>query len=350
MKKVCIIGHFAFGKEYFDGQTVKTKIITSELEKRLGADAVLKIDTHGGVKKLPRLLLSTIFAMKKCKNTIILPAHNGLRIFAPLTAFFKGLFHTRLHYIVIGGWLPEYLNNHKQVKKALQRFDGIYVETNTMKKALEKTGFSNIYILKNCKNLDVLDEKRLNKNYGKPIRLCTFSRVVKEKGIEDAVNAVKEINVKLKETQFTLDIYGTVDEQYKDRFENLKNTFPDYTRYRGEVAFDKTTQILKNYDILLFPTHYFTEGIPGTIIDAYSAGLPVISSRWQSFGDVIEDKKTGIGYEFGSYDALLNTLYGVKDNMQQVIDMKSACIKKAYEYTTKYVVNTFVEDSGISVN
>lgn len=51
MKKVCIIGHFAFGKELLNGQTVKTKIIANELEKRLGADEILKIDTHGGVSE-----------------------------------------------------------------------------------------------------------------------------------------------------------------------------------------------------------------------------------------------------------------------------------------------------------
>lgn len=31
MKKVSVVGHFGFGHDFFDGQTVKTKILTDEL-------------------------------------------------------------------------------------------------------------------------------------------------------------------------------------------------------------------------------------------------------------------------------------------------------------------------------
>ena len=46
--RVAVIGHFAFGKECLDGQTVKTKIVTDELCKQIGNDDVLKFDTAGG--------------------------------------------------------------------------------------------------------------------------------------------------------------------------------------------------------------------------------------------------------------------------------------------------------------
>ena len=44
MKKVAIVGHFAFGKEFLDGQTVKTKILAQELERVYGTKNVKKID------------------------------------------------------------------------------------------------------------------------------------------------------------------------------------------------------------------------------------------------------------------------------------------------------------------
>ena len=31
MKKVCVIGHFGFGENLLNGQTIKTKIVTKEL-------------------------------------------------------------------------------------------------------------------------------------------------------------------------------------------------------------------------------------------------------------------------------------------------------------------------------
>ena len=32
MKKACVLGHFGFGKELLNGQTVKTKMVADELE------------------------------------------------------------------------------------------------------------------------------------------------------------------------------------------------------------------------------------------------------------------------------------------------------------------------------
>ena len=56
LKKVAVIGHFAFGKDLLNGQTVKTKILADELEKQFGEGEITRYDTHGGaVATLRRL-------------------------------------------------------------------------------------------------------------------------------------------------------------------------------------------------------------------------------------------------------------------------------------------------------
>lgn len=42
MKKVCVIGHFGFKENLLNGQTIKTKIVTDELQAQLGDDQVVK--------------------------------------------------------------------------------------------------------------------------------------------------------------------------------------------------------------------------------------------------------------------------------------------------------------------
>lgn len=244
--RVAVIGHFAFGKECLDGQTVKTRIVTDELGKQLGNENVLKIDTHGGKITLLKAPFQALKALKKCKNVVILPAHNGLRVYAPLLTFFRKFFKKRkLHYVVIGGWLPEFLQKRKRLAKKLKSFDGIFVETNTMQNALEKQGFTNIVVMPNCKDLKILKPEELVYPTGEPYKLCTFSRVMKEKGIEDAVNAVKEVNEEAGRTIYTLDIFGQVDAAQVQWFEDLKTTFPDYVNYRGVVDYDKSVDVLK---------------------------------------------------------------------------------------------------------
>lgn len=342
MIKIGVCGHFGGNRNFLDGQTVKTKIITRELQKKYGDAEVKKVDTFGGKRRLVPIILNLISLVLSCKNIIILPAHNSLRIFAPLLAFVNSFYHRKLHYVVIGGWLPEFVAKRKFLRKALMKFDCIYVETNTMKNKLEAMGFTNIVLLPNCKELDVIQAEELVYVQKEPFKLCTFSRVMKEKGIEDAVNAVKAVNDAIGRDVYTLDIYGQIDKEQADWFVKLQTKFPDYVKYKGLVPFDKTTEVLKDYFLLLFPTKFYTEGIPGTIIDAYAAGVPVACSKWQSFADLVDDT-VGYGYEFSSEEALENLLKKIYlEDIDKISVMKKACILKSRQYMPEKIVKILI--------
>ncbi len=337
MKRVCIIGHFGHGENLLNGQTVKTKIVTKEIVKELGKKEVSCIDTHGGVKALMSAFRQALTALKYHKNIIIMPAENGLRIFAPLLVLLNLLSHRKLHYVVIGGWLPEFLKKRKKLTKALMSFDGIYVETNTMRKALEIQGFNNVYVMPNFKDLNILKESELVYHHTEPYRLCTFSRVMKEKGIEDAVNAVKTVNEHFGRTVYTLDIYGQVDSAQTEWFNELKSTFPSYIKYGELVPFDKSVEVLKNYFALLFPTYYEGEGFAGTLLDAMAAGVPVIASDWR-YNPEIVNEKTGYVYPVHDNHAFVATLISVGNNLDLLLSKKSDCLKEAEKYRVENVI------------
>lgn len=344
MKKVSIIGHYAYGLEYLDGQTIKTKIVTNELCKKYGETEVLQFDTHGGIKTLLKAPIYTWRAMKNADNIIILPAHNGLRIFGRLLPFFKTLFKKRkIHYVVIGGWLSKVLEKQKGLTKSLKKFDGIYVETNTMKMALVAKGFGNVFVMPNCKELTPLSVSDLVYQNEAPYKLCTFSRVMKEKGIEDAIEVVKEINSEYGKKIYTLDIYGQVDPAQIEWFDKLKENLPDGVKYCGLVPFDKSVEVLKEYFFLLFPTKFYTEGIPGTIIDAYAAGVPVISARWDSFNDIVDEHVTGIGYDFNNVDDLKRKLFEVTKYISEINALKMNCLQKSKQFLPNEVIEIIVE-------
>ena len=344
MNTVCILGHFGVGENLLNGQTIKTKIISEELQRQLGQAQVSIIDTHGGLKTLAKAPHQCLAALQKSRNVVIFPAHNGLRVYAPLLSrlrhFFKG---RRLHYVVIGGWLPQFLQKRKCLARALKRFDAIYVETSTMKAALEAQGFENIFVMPNCKKLAVLSEDELVYPQGLPLKLCTFSRVMKEKGIGDAVEAVRNVNAELGYQAYTLDIYGQVDPAQTEWFEALKSSFPEGVRYCGCVDADKSVQALQGYFALLFPTHFYTEGIPGTIIDAYAAGVPVISAKWESYSDVVEEGITGFGYEFDEESQLEDILVNAATEPDMVLKKKSSCLREAEKYKIERATKVLLE-------
>ena len=336
--KVSVLGHFGRGETLLNGQTVKTKIITEELQRSLGREQVLKIDTHGGWKTLVKAPFQTISALKNSRNILIFPAQNGLRVYAPLLSFFRRFFRGRkLHYVVIGGWLPRFLTERKNLAKALKKFDGIYAETGTMKSALEKQGFQNVFVMPNCKKLTVLAEEDLVFPDKEPLRLCTFSRVMREKGIEDAVRAVTEANKSLGRTAFSLDIYGQVDENQTEWFEKLQKTFPDFVRYGGAISFDRSVETLKNYFALLFPTYYEGEGFAGTLIDAFSAGVPVMASDWKYNTELVNEK---VGYIFKTRDtdALCELLKAAAKDPTNMLEKRKHCLREAEKYTVAETV------------
>lgn len=346
MKKIAIIGNFGdLSKNATDGQTIKTRIVTQELKTVFGEKNIKIYNTYGGANNLFKAPFVSLLALICASNVLIFPAHRGLRVYAPLLVLFSQFIpNRRLHYSVIGGWLPTFIQNKPILKHALRRFYGIYVETDTMKIAMEEQQYNNISIMPNFKDLHIVNKEELEREYAEPYKLCTFSRVMKEKGIEDAVKVVTSINKKLGRVVYTLDVYGKVDPTQTEWFYNLKQTFPEYIRYKGIIDFDKSVDTIKDHFALLFPTHFFTEGIPGTIIDAYAAGVPVVSAKWQSYADIIDDGQTGLCYEFDNIKEFEQILIDIAQNPTLITSLKRNCTKKAQEYLPKNAIIPLVNN------
>lgn len=338
MYKFGICGHFGGNKDLLNGQTVKTKILTQELRLALGSESVQIVDTYGWRENPAKLFMKCFKLIKDSENIIILPAHNGVKIFVPLFALLNTKFQRKIHYAVIGGWLPEFVKKEKYLLYFLKKFNNILVETSVMKAKLNEVGLSNIAILTNFKKLDILNEEELVYNTTIPYKLCTFSRVMKEKGIEDAIDAVVKINGEYKDVVYTLDIYGQIEENYIVRFNEIMKSVPNYIQYKGSIPYNNSVEILKNYFLLLFPTRFKTEGIPGTVIDAYASGVPVLASKWDSANEIISDK-TGFVFKYQDIDDMKGILGVILSNPNEIFERKINCLNSAREYTSENTIN-----------
>ena len=345
LKKIGICGHIAVAEQAADGQTIKTRIFTDEIINQIGKEQVVLLDTYNYKRKLLLSLVKLVKMFFQCENVLMFPAQNGLLVFSPLFIVLKNVFKRKIHYVVIGGWLPERIKKYKWLCKLLKYFDGIYVETEIMKKELERENFQNTYVVPNCKKLKIISEKDsiFEEDFREPYQVCIFSRILKEKGIEDAIKVVQSINKKNNKVIYELDLYGAIDKEYELEFTKIIEKLPHYIKYKGVIEMEKSVEILKKYFVLLFPTHYKTEGVPGTIIDAYCAGIPVVASRWESFDDVVEDYVTGIGYEFGNVKELEEILEKLLIKTDDIKAMKKNCVKKASSFTAEYVVKDFLK-------
>lgn len=342
MNKAHLIGYIGnFGNQQIitGGQIVKSKEIFDALSYRY-KNEVKKINT-GNWKKHPYdTFKECVYLSKNCSNIIFLPAQNGIRVFGPLLLHYKKIYNFKLHYIVIGAWLPNLAQKNKAILKMLKKIDYLYVETLLMKEQLEKIGLTNIVKMNNFKQLNILKEPV--KYNDKILKVCIFSRIEEKKGITDAIKTIAKYN-KYNNTTYHLDIYGPIEHEYKNEFKNLIDKYKRDITYKGIVNYNESVDILKKYYCLLFPTKYTTEGIPGTIIDAYASGLPVIASRWDNYNEIIIENETGLTYEMNDIDEFYGLLGKADANREMLNNMRNRCIDKAEEYTIQFNISKLID-------
>ena len=342
MFKISIIGHFAHGKSLLNGQTIKTKIVSETLENEYSGENVKRIDTHGGLRFLIKMPFILWNVLRLSDNVIVMPAQNGVRTILPLIYLYNFFFHRNILYVVIGGWLPDMLGNNAFLRTVLKRINGVFVETKSMKHKVENIGLRNVHVMPNCKKLDIVE---CSKDWIPTVSLplCTFSRVTKEKGIAEAIEAVITANLLIGENIFSLDIYGQVEKRQEEWFSTLINGQPEYIRYKGSVPYDKSVEVLSNYYALLFPTYYQGEGFAGTIIDAFAAGLPVLATDWHDNAEIIKHGETGYIYAIKDPEAISSILLNIHKNPRDIINMRSACIDEAKNYQPQVIIKTLIK-------
>ena len=346
-KTISIIGHFGGKEEFLDGQTVKTKILYDELNLKTKFK-IIKVDTYYKNKKPLKLIYQTLIAIMKSNDIIILLSGNGMRMYFPILYFCSKFFGKRIYHDVIGGNLDFYIKKYPKYRKYLNEFRRNWVETEELKNKLEKSKIMNCEVIPNFKRLNIVPEEEIKiKDCNEKVyEFCTFSRVMREKGISEAIDVINKLNCeKYNGNIFRLDIYGPINFNYKDEFKTKLEGLNCNVKYCGKIPFDKSTEILRKYDALLFPTFWKGEGFPGTIVDAFSAGLPVIATDWNCNKEIIDNDINGIMYPDNKTKGLEDAIKKfIKKSNLEILKMKKECLKRAQLYTPDKYIDLIVNE------
>lgn len=113
-------------------------------------------------------------------------------------------------------------------------------------------------------------------------------RIHENKGVEVAIKAA----ILAKQKITLVGPVGTKDED-KKFFEKIRTAYFDneLVEYAGEKTQDELAEYYKNAGVMILLSE--SEGMPLTILEAMSTGLPVIGSRIGGIEDIIEDGKNG---------------------------------------------------------
>lgn len=346
--RIGIIGRLAEQEALFDGQTIKTRVIKQELEKAFPEAEIACVETYNIKKRLPLILFETNRLLRNCDCIFVLLSHNGRKVFFPLLYVINKLYKRPIYHDAIGGRLAKEVEESRKWKKYVCSFKKNWVELPSLENKLRSLGVDNAEVLPNFKRLTRVQEEELDMSIPDIFRFCTFSRVIESKGITTAANAVRFVNEKAGRKVAELHVYGEIDSSYKADFEHILKEQPEEVYYEGSVSFDKSVEAIKGYFALLFPTVHYGEGFPGTIIDAYDAGLPVIASDWNYNKEIIKENITGVCYPYDKPEQFNNLIWKYINEPQLLIDMKKNCLWEADVYSPdtvmKKVKKQIIED------
>lgn len=339
--KIGIIGHFGGNQCFTDGQTVKTKEINRQIEKHYGL-RTKKFDTYKNSHNIFKLIFGVNKLLKGSDVVILIVSERGYKILNILLPALNKFYNKRLFDFVIGGTRYKLYDKSKIQAKNAKKYEKIYVETNHIKKEYEIRNIKNVEVFPNFKQIQIQDGKVINKD--KSLKLCTFSRIRKEKGIEDAIAAVNKANSKLGDNLVELCIYGKPDKEYEKEFSELLNTLPKTITYGGLISPNKSTEVIKQYDAMLFLTYWKSEGFPGTIIDSLSAGVPVIATDWNCNFEILKENYTGIKVKTMEPNSVANKLIKIANNKSKLHIMRKNCINEANKYKPEKIMSIFYEE------
>jgi glycosyltransferase involved in cell wall biosynthesis len=213
---------------------------------------------------------------------------------APILLFLARLFRKPFYLKPVGAGLDLFINAQKKplreyLLSVLHSTDGILTQTRLLKEDLGKMGYTNAQYLPGCRPLST----RMTVREESPgeLRLIFLGHITRLKGPLILLEAL-QILAQTCDRRISCDFYGPIHDEIRDEFLNQLRSMPN-VRHCGVAEAGTGTQLIANYDALILPTYYDTEGHPGVLIEAMHASVPVISTQIRTLSELVTNGENG---------------------------------------------------------
>ena len=151
--------------------------------------------------------------------------------------------------------------------------------------------------------------------------------VTTDKGIDIILDTAKS----LPEVEFH--IYGEIDSAYSYTFSNQINSLTNVTYhgvFKGRDA--EVYEELSKYDVMLFPTRWKNEGVPGVLVESKIAGIPAIVSDICYNAEIVEDGVSGIVLKENTTEELAKAIERPDADREELYRLKCGAKQSAEMY------------------
>lgn len=157
-------------------------------------------------------------------------------------------------------------------------------------------------------------------------RLVFLAQVYEDKGVD----ILLRISNRLPD-DYRIDIYGPIiDPKYNENyFKNFR------AEYKGVLKPEEVTKTLSQYNLMVLPTWWRSEGYPGVIIEALSVGMPVISTFQGGIPEMIKDGENGLLTKVKDEEAFEKAILSVNQSLYD--KLRQGAEKQFTKYNSELV-------------
>lgn len=326
-KKILIIGYFGYDTNQLDGQTVKTRAIYKTLQKEKEIGVIKYYDTQH-FRKNPFSIISMFFNLIWCNRLIIIPCVNNLKVIFPFTYYLSFIIRYEIIHIAVAGGHVDFFRTHKLLSNIAKRVKiNLFQNTGVANDLRTKLGFTNTEWIPNYRIQDFKPTFMENDVF----KLVFMARIHRLKGLDVVFSIAEYLKEKYGESKFLIDFYGPMNNEDHDYFMSNIKKF-NFINYHGELEPAEINETLNKYDLLLLPTRYYTEGFPGSILDAYISGIPVLVSNWKHAHEFVNDGTNGYICELDDLEQFYDKIDMLYNDRKLLLQFK----KNAYLTSKKY--------------
>lgn len=171
------------------------------------------------------------------------------------------------------------------------------------------------------------------------IKFVFISRIMKEKGIEQFLDAAKSIKNQFPNTEFH--ICGSSDDNYKEKLHQLNED--GIIIYHGLV--DDVKEILSKMHCVVHPS-YYPEGISNILLESAASAKPLITTNRSGCREVVDHEVSGYICNTKDSNDLIEKIkkFLELNNVERKVMGEKGRMKVEREFDRNLVVESYVEE------
>lgn len=280
--------------------------------------------------------IELLFAMLNPNNRFIIgiSAHSRKKLTKLLYQVNRSAM-SRSALVIMGGTAADDIVEDAEYLRYISRYRVIFAETDRMMKKMQEAGLQNVSLYPNCR----FQPKKAfySQAQHEKLKCVFFSLIQPQKGVD----LILESAGNLPDIEFSF--WGNIDPDYASEFQKKVETMGNVS-YNGIFAGEneEVYEELSKYDVLLFPTKWKTEGVPGIMVEAKIAGLTIIASNESHNAELVKDGAEGIILRENTAEALADAISTLNQDRELLQCLKNGSHQSAEMYYIENYISQII--------